>query len=146
MNKKVEQIKALIVGCRDSETRFLVRSLSGKLRIGLAEQSVLVALANAFTAYHIKKNELKLSSSKVDELKAHNTFILKTAYCQCPNYDKILNVALKEGLESITSKCKLTPENFKVMPRIGTGFSDDDLKVQYEMLSEYKIEKVWYYF
>lgn len=113
MGKKVKMMEGLIVACKGIEARFLVRTLSGKMRIGLAEQSVLVAIANAFTMKHLKDNDLKMASEKLEALKAKHALLLKTTYCQCPDYDRILEVALSKdedkGFDNIDKQCKLAP-------------------------------------
>ncbi|KAL7302891.1 hypothetical protein TKK_0004120 [Trichogramma kaykai] len=115
--KKVDKIQSLFVACRHSEARYLIRSLAGKLRIGLAEQSVLqaIALACAMTPPEQKRPFEKLNASKgissesfkakYDEL----ALILKTTYCQCPNYNKIIPVLLEKGIKELPNECKLTP-------------------------------------
>jgi DNA ligase-1 len=45
--KKVGIVQKLLTGCVGTETRFIIRSLEGKLRIGLAEKTLVTALAHA---------------------------------------------------------------------------------------------------
>ena len=60
-----------------SEAKFIVRFLEGKLRLGLAEKTVLVALAHAMVIYETEKKGNKLPSS---EQLAKGESILKTVY------------------------------------------------------------------
>jgi len=60
-----------------SEAKFIIRFLEGKLRLGLAEKTVLVALAHAIVIHEIEKKGNKLPSS--EEL-ANGEFILKGVF------------------------------------------------------------------
>lgn len=60
-----------------SETKFIIRFLEGKLRLGLAEKTVLVALAHAMVIHETEKKGKKLPSS---EQLAKGEAILKTVY------------------------------------------------------------------
>lgn len=86
--RKVDKIQSLLVVSKQLEARFLVRSLVGKLRIGLAEQSLLQALALAGTATPPNKENIMdylnclkgLDSDKAKAKVDANALILKTAY------------------------------------------------------------------
>ena len=60
-----------------SEAKFIIRFLEGKLRLGLAEKTVLVALAHAMVIHETEKKGNKLPSS---EKLAEGEAILKTVY------------------------------------------------------------------
>ncbi|CAD6193860.1 unnamed protein product [Caenorhabditis auriculariae] len=105
MNKKVDEIRNLLIACRGVEARYLVRMLAGKMRIGLGEQSVLSALGHAFTMANLQEKKI----SDIDALKDLNVKRVKTAYCECPNYTRLIEVAISEGIEVLEDKCKLTP-------------------------------------
>ncbi|XP_076160549.1 DNA ligase 1 isoform X2 [Ptiloglossa arizonensis] len=115
--KKLDKIQSLFIACRNTEARYLIRSLAGKLRIGLAEQSVLQALALACTmtppeqnsSAEILNTSKQMSSDSFKQKLDETALILKTTYCSCPNYDKIVPVLLKEKIKNLPNKCKTTP-------------------------------------
>merc|ERR1712142_560670 len=94
MGKKQEKIQGMFVACKHSEARYLIRSLGGKLRIGLAEQSVLNALGNAVVltppSQEFPPEILNVSSNISESLKkemADAALAIKTAYCELPTYN-----------------------------------------------------------
>ncbi|XP_075696121.1 DNA ligase 1 isoform X2 [Rhinoderma darwinii] len=117
MNKKIDIIKGLFVACKHSEARFIARALGGKLRIGLAELSVLSAIAQAvcLTPPGQSFPDAILDASKgmsTDAKKAwieENAMILKQTYCELPNYDMVIPALLKHGIKELPQHCKLTP-------------------------------------
>uniref|UniRef100_A0A8C8SRI1 DNA ligase n=1 Tax=Pelusios castaneus TaxID=367368 RepID=A0A8C8SRI1_9SAUR len=117
MNKKINIIKGLFVACRHSEARYITRSLGGKLRIGLAEQSVLSAIAHAVSltppGQGCPPEVLDAGQGKSAEARKawleERTQILKQTFCELPSYDIIVPVLLEHGIESLPQHCKITP-------------------------------------
>ena len=106
-----------MVSCDSIEAKFLLRSLSGKLRIGLAEQSALSALSNAIsTSLSTNDKEVinyykekKIDADEAKKMMEENAKLLKQTYYQCPNYEIIISAVLKHGLSKLAENCKLTP-------------------------------------
>ncbi|ODV76782.1 ATP-dependent DNA ligase [Suhomyces tanzawaensis NRRL Y-17324] len=106
--KKIALIKKMLTACdlKSNEAKFLIRSLEGKLRIGLAEKTVLIGLAQAFVAYE--------GSSKVGKtIKTANTAtaeeVVREAFSQVPNYEIIIKHAYAHGIFNLLDHCQLTP-------------------------------------
>ncbi|KAL4917140.1 hypothetical protein BDW62DRAFT_87739 [Aspergillus aurantiobrunneus] len=89
-----------------SEAKYIVRFLEGKLRLGLAEKTVLVALAQAVVSH---ESALKGEKAPSAEKLAEGETILKTVYSELPAYEVIIPSMLEYGLSDLHEHCKLQP-------------------------------------
>ncbi len=106
MDKKKGLIQKLVVGSRQNETGYIMRALQGKLRIGLAEQTVLVALAHAVLLHRQgdRDKDDKLAGQLEEAAQA-----VKYVYSQCPSYDQLVPALLKHPVS-------VSPPDFGVHP------------------------------
>ncbi|KAI4912379.1 uncharacterized protein J4E92_010009 [Alternaria infectoria] len=88
-----------------SEAKFIVRTLEGKLRLGLAEKTVVVAVAQAMI-FHDMSQKGKTPSTE-DLAKAEAT--LKTVYSELPSYEVIIPAMLEHGIMNLRENCRLQP-------------------------------------
>ncbi|KIM66216.1 hypothetical protein SCLCIDRAFT_1211444 [Scleroderma citrinum Foug A] len=105
--KKVSIITKLLAACKDVEAKYIVRSLEGKLRIGNAERTVLVALAHA--AILAEKDGKKWSKEKLASRLEEAAGIMKSVYSELPTYDLVIPALLNHGISTLRDTCKLTP-------------------------------------
>jgi ATP-dependent DNA ligase len=96
----------MLVACSGQEAKFLIRGLQGKLRIGLAEKTVIVSLAHAVTltpparAAAAVDEELSLEDAEA---------LLKQVLCELPSYDVVIPALLDGGIAEARRRCQLTP-------------------------------------
>ncbi|KAF9286404.1 hypothetical protein BGZ68_002931 [Mortierella alpina] len=105
--QKVDKIKLLLVSCRNKEAKYLMRSLEGKLRIGLAERTVVVALAQAIVLS--RPDIKKLSKEKLQTELEEAASVVKAVYSELPCYDLIVPALLNGDITGLKESCKLTP-------------------------------------
>ncbi|PHH85470.1 hypothetical protein CDD83_376 [Cordyceps sp. RAO-2017] len=88
-----------------SEAKFLVRFLEGKLRLGLAEKTVLVSLAQAVVCHEAEQKSRVPTTTDLE----NGESILKTVYSELPSYDVIIPAMLEHGISNLRENCKLRP-------------------------------------
>ena len=95
-----------------SEAKFIVRFLEGKLRLGLAERTVLVGLAHAMVIHETEQKGNKLPSS---EKLAEGEAILKTVY------RSVITDGILFSANSCPANYRATKSSF--LQWLNTGFS-----------------------
>ncbi|GLU02548.1 hypothetical protein SLE2022_197940 [Rubroshorea leprosula] len=103
--KKKNHIKALLVAATDCEPQYLIRLLQAKLRIGLAEQTLLASLGQAavYNEQHSKP------PSHIQSPFEEAAKIVKQVYSVLPVYDIIVPALLKGGVWDLPNTCSFTP-------------------------------------
>eukprot|EP00939_MAST-03C_sp_MAST-3C-sp1_P002653 g2653.t1 len=105
-DKKVSRIQRLLSACKTNEARFITRGLQGKLRIGLAAQTVYVSLATTLAKrLHSESDNAKKTIADETVEKAVST--LKMVMSECPSFDLVVPAALKYGWRKLPEHCYL---------------------------------------
>lgn len=89
-----------------SESKFIIRALEGKMRLGLADKNLQVALAHAVVAHAVSEDGKKVPN-EVELKKGEELF--KTVYNELPSYEVIVPALLKGGIWKLRETCKLQP-------------------------------------
>ncbi|PIA37167.1 hypothetical protein AQUCO_03000029v1 [Aquilegia coerulea] len=100
-DKKRNHIKGLLVAATDCEPQYIIRLLQSKLRIGLAEQTLLVALGHA--AVYSEKDSAH--PSQIQSSLEEAAKMIKQVYSVLPNYDKIVTALLDGGVSNLSDRC-----------------------------------------
>ncbi|RYR11308.1 hypothetical protein Ahy_B05g079772 isoform D [Arachis hypogaea] len=103
--KKKNHIKALLVAATDCEPKYLIRFLQGKLRIGVAEQTLLAALGQAA----VQSEEHSKPPAGIKSPLEEAVKIVKQVYSVLPVYDEIVSALLTHGVWKLPSTCNFTP-------------------------------------
>jgi DNA ligase-1 len=128
---KVDLIKGLLVRAtqKGNESKYIIRGLQGKLRIGLAQSTVLISLAHAVLANPVStdgeedkddesEEELPLDCQNVKNLKLPKETrvesaisIVKKAYSEVSSYDALVEALVTKPLWQLHKFCTLRPGN-----------------------------------
>lgn len=103
--RKMGTINKLLTACEGEEAKFLMRSLEGKLRINFGEKSVIVALSKAILEWQMEQQHKSVSSDLVVEAEEQ----LKDAYCQVPNHEILIKIAIEKGILNLMDHVGLKP-------------------------------------
>ncbi|CAI4059214.1 hypothetical protein SUVZ_04G0790 [Saccharomyces uvarum] len=106
--RKMKLIKRMLTACEGVEAKFLIRSLESKLRIGLAEKTVLISLSKALLLHGGNGENSHDNDIPMDVLESAQQKI-RDAFCQVPNYEIVINSCLEHGIMNLDQFCTLKP-------------------------------------
>ena len=140
-DRKKALIQKLLRSAQGIESGFIIRALQGKLRIGLAEQSVLVALAHA--AVLAKNAADDRREAELAGILEEAAQLVKQAYSECPSFDDLVPALLQHPIADLPQYVHFRPgvpvRPMLAKPTVGVGEVLDKFSGQ-EFTCEYKYD------
>lgn len=98
VRRRADAMKALLRDAKGPEINFLVRAFQCKMRMGLAEPTVLVALGYAFALNHLgAARVLKISAEELQNYLNSGSEGLAKFYHEVPSLDIVVGAVLEHG-------------------------------------------------
>jgi DNA ligase 1 len=114
VQRKRVQVRALLVLARDTETRWLVRTLLGNLRVGAVDKTVVTALAHAFTPWPAGAAAwTPVAAARTDAVNQ-----LAAAFARRPDFRFLVLTLLDGGVPAACAACNVTPGS-PLIPMLG---------------------------
>lgn len=88
-----------------SESKFIIRALEGKMRLGLAEKTIIVALAQAVATHEASQKGTVPSTEQLAKAEA----TLKSVFNELPSYEVVVPAMVEHGIHNLHDACKLQP-------------------------------------
>ena len=108
-DKKLGIIKRLLAACTGDESKYLIRSLEGKLRIGLAEKTVLMAMAQAVMLAEMGPAAQHKDEEALAAQLEEGVHTVKAIFSELPSYDLLVPALLEHGVAGARATLQLTP-------------------------------------
>eukprot|EP00923_Selenidium_pygospionis_P040400 GHVN01069799.1.p1 GENE.GHVN01069799.1~~GHVN01069799.1.p1 ORF type:complete len:452 (+),score=36.90 GHVN01069799.1:372-1727(+) len=124
MLKKRDKIKKLLVGAKFAESKYIVRFLQSKLRIGVQNATIYQALAFAFVLSKPERSSDGFVTSVTSDVRRVRKFsfqdldsqlsameaAVRAAHCEVPNIEVIIgHIMAGVDAETLPLKCFVTP-------------------------------------
>eukprot|EP01064_Diplonema_japonicum_P009170 TRINITY_DN16642_c0_g1_i1.p1 TRINITY_DN16642_c0_g1~~TRINITY_DN16642_c0_g1_i1.p1 ORF type:complete len:756 (+),score=154.35 TRINITY_DN16642_c0_g1_i1:64-2268(+) len=98
--RRIDMISRIMRDAKPIEANFLIRALQGKMRIGLAENTVLMALSHAFAYLENDLSNMDLPQAQWLANSAQER--MRRSFNEMPSFDKLVPALLSGGLRSLS--------------------------------------------